>query len=96
MVPDGLAALEETGAIMQIDGVWPLQTKEAAEWDAAYRAELRSARNNPAELSSRRRAALDLALSESLKGLSGVPKAAARSLASWSGSARMRSLPPMA
>ncbi len=52
---------------MQIDSAWRLQTKEAAEWDAAYRAELRSVRNNPTELASRRRSALDAALSESLK-----------------------------
>ena len=71
-VPTALAALEETGAVMQIDGVWRLQTKEAAEWDAAYRAELRSVRNNPSELASRRRTALDTALSENLKGLSAV------------------------
>jgi hypothetical protein len=71
-VPAALAALEESGAVMQIDGVWRLQTKEAAEWDAAYRAELRSVRNNPSELASRRRAALDAALSETLKGFSGV------------------------
>jgi hypothetical protein len=71
-VPAALAALEETGAVMPIEGVWRLQTKEAAEWDAAYRAELRGVRNNPSELTSRRRAALDAALSESLKGLSAV------------------------
>jgi hypothetical protein len=71
-VPTALAALEEAGAIMPIEGVWRLQTKEAAEWDAAYRAELRGVRNNPSELASRRRAALDAALSERLKGLSAV------------------------
>jgi hypothetical protein len=71
-VPTALAALEDAGAIMQIEGVWRLQTKEAAEWDAAYRAELRNLRNNPSELASRRRAALDAALSEGLKGLSAV------------------------
>ena len=57
---------------MLLDGVWRLQTKEAAEWDAAYRTELRGVRNNPSELASRRRAALDSALSEALKGLSAV------------------------
>ncbi|MGC9952604.1 MAG: BREX system P-loop protein BrxC [Bryobacteraceae bacterium] len=73
-VPAALTALEESGAVMQIDGVWRLQTKEAAEWDAAYRAELRGVRNNPSELASRRRAALDAALSDSLKGLSAIPQ----------------------
>ena len=72
-VPPALLALEEAGAIMQLDDVWRLQTKEAAEWDAAYRAELRSTRNNPAELISRRRAALDGALAEALRGLTSVP-----------------------
>jgi len=71
-VPKAIAALEESGAIMPLDGAWRLQTKEVAEWDAAYRAELRNLRANPAELASRRRAALDAALSEALKGLSSV------------------------
>ena len=71
-VPKALAGLEESGAVMQVDGVWRLQTKEAAEWDTAYRAELRAVRNNPSELASRRRAALDSALSEALKGLTAV------------------------
>jgi hypothetical protein len=57
---------------MQAEGVWRLQTKEAAEWDAAYRAELRGLRSNPTELASRRRSALDAALSVSLKGLVSV------------------------
>ena len=71
-VPKSLTALEEAGAVMALDGTWRLQTKEAAEWDAAYRAELRNLRANPAELATRRRAALDAALSEALKGLTSV------------------------
>ncbi len=73
-VPASLAALEVSGAIMLVEGVWRLQTKEAAEWDAAYRGELRSVRDSPLELPARRRAALDAALSDSLKGLSSVPQ----------------------
>lgn len=71
-VPKAIAALEEAGAIMPLDGIWRLQTKEAAEWDAAYRAELRNLQSNPSELASRRRGALDAALSEALKGLASV------------------------
>ena len=71
-VPKALSALEEAGAVMQLDNIWRLQTKEAAEWDAAYRTELRGIRANPAEVGSRRRAALDAALSDALKGLSSV------------------------
>jgi hypothetical protein len=71
-IPTALAALQDISAVMLLDGVWRLQTKEAAEWDAAYRTELRGVRNNPSELASRRRAALDSALSEALKGLSAV------------------------
>lgn len=71
-VPRALAALEEAGAIAALDGVWRPQTKEAAEWDAAYRAELRALAANPAELASRRRAALEAALAEALRGLSAV------------------------
>lgn len=71
-VPKALVALEEAGAIMRVDGVWRLQTKEAAEWDKTYRAELRNLRSNPAELAHRRRTALDAALSEALKGLNSI------------------------
>ncbi len=71
-VPAALAALEEAGAVMQIENVWRLQTKEAAEWDAAYRTELRGVRNNLSEVPRTRRTALDAALSEALKGLSAV------------------------
>lgn len=71
-VPKALKSLEEIGAIMPIDGAWRLQTKESAEWDAAYRTELRGIRSNPAEVGRRRREALDAALSEALKGLSSV------------------------
>lgn len=71
-VPKAIVALEEAGAIMQLDGVWRLQTKEAAEWDGAFRAELRGLRTNPAELAVKRRAALDTALSDALRGLASV------------------------
>ena len=71
-VPKALAALEEAGAVMPLDNVWRLQTKEAAEWDAAYRAELRAIRANPAEVGSTRRTELDAALGEALKGLAAV------------------------
>jgi hypothetical protein len=71
-VPKALAALEETGAVMQLDNVWRLQTKEAAEWDRNYRSELRGIAANPAEVGSRRNTALDTALSEALKGLTSV------------------------
>lgn len=71
-IPKALAALEEAGAVMPLDGAWRLQTKEAAEWDAAYRTELRGIRSNPADVASRRRAALDTALAEALRGLSSV------------------------
>ena len=67
-VPKALSALEEAGAVMQLDNVWRLQTKEAAEWDAAYRTELRSIRANPTEVGSRRRAALEAALSDIIEG----------------------------
>jgi hypothetical protein len=84
-VPTALSALENAGAIMPLDGVWRLQTKEAAEWDAAYRTELRAIRANPAEVGSRRRTALEVALADALKGLasekqgtSNVPRKLAR------------------
>jgi hypothetical protein len=83
-VPKATTALEEAGAIMPLDGIWRVQTKEAAEWDAAYRAELRNLQSNPSEVASRRRAALDAALSDGLKGLASVAQgrsAVARKLA---------------
>ena len=92
-VPAALAALEESGAVMQIEGVWRLQTKEAAEWDAAYRAELRACAttrpNSPVVVAPRwmRRCPKPEGLCRS------SPRAAARSRASLFGSAPIEKAP---
>lgn len=72
-LPKAIDALAEAGAIMPVDGVWRLQTKASAEWTDAYNRELRLLRANPAEVARGRRLALDQALSDALKGLTGIP-----------------------
>jgi hypothetical protein len=73
-VPKATAALAEAGDIMPIDGAWRIQTKVSAEWDKAFRAALRGLSGTPGELPAKRRAALDQALSDALKGLTSIPQ----------------------
>ena len=41
-VPKAIAGLAEAGAIIEVSGIWQLQTKESAEWDRLFRAEERT------------------------------------------------------
>ena len=72
-VPKAVQALAEAGDIMPIDDGWRVQTKVSAEWDKAYRGAQRALSGTPGELPAKRRAALDQALSEALKGLTFIP-----------------------
>ena len=67
-VPKALSALEEAGAIMQIDDGWRVQTKEARSGTPPIAPTAWRARQ-PGGSRQRRRAALDAAFSEALKGL---------------------------
>jgi hypothetical protein len=71
-VPKAIEALAESGAIIEVSGVWQLQTKESAEWDRLYRAEERTLRTRTAEVARERNNALDSALSQALQGLATI------------------------
>jgi len=73
-VPKAIAALAEAGDIMPIDGAWRIQTKVSAEWEKAFRGALRGLSGTPGEVPAKRRAALDEALSNALKGLNSIPQ----------------------
>ncbi|MGH7089282.1 MAG: BREX system P-loop protein BrxC [Stellaceae bacterium] len=68
-VPKAIAALAEAGAIIEISGVWQLQTKESAEWDRLYRAEERTLDSRTTDIARERNLALDAALATALKDL---------------------------
>ena len=38
-VPESLRELQADGAVLEVGGEWRLQTKESADWEAAYRSE---------------------------------------------------------
>ena len=58
---------------VKISDAWQLQTKESAEWDRLYRAEERTLTHRTTDIARERNIALDLALSQALQGLVGVP-----------------------
>jgi hypothetical protein len=72
-VPKAIAALADEGAIIKISDAWQLQTKESAEWDRLHRAEERTLTHRTTDIARERNIALDLALSQALQGLVGVP-----------------------
>lgn len=63
-----LTALQEDGAVIEVGGEWRLQTKESAEWEAAYRAEQAAQINDQASISRTRREFLDQAIEAALAG----------------------------
>lgn len=71
-VPELLQGLQADGAIIEVSGEWRLQTKESAEWEAAYRAEEKTVINDQASISRARRELLTQALESSLVGISKI------------------------
>jgi hypothetical protein len=65
-VPMAIAALVDTGAVIEVEGAYQLQTKESAEWDRLYRAEERSLASRTIDVARERNIALDQALSRAL------------------------------
>ena len=72
-VPLLLAALQNDGAVIEVGGEWRLQTKESAEWEAAYRTEERSCLADPSVLPRFRRDLLGQAIEAGLSGAASVP-----------------------
>ncbi len=77
-VPALLQELQDDGAVIEVSGEWRLQTKESAEWEAAYRAEEKAVLADPSAISRRRRDLLDQAIDSALAGAASVPHGASR------------------
>lgn len=71
-VPALLEVLRNEGAVIEVGGEWRLQTKESAEWETAYRAELTAQLADQAGISRIRRELLDQAIGTALSGSSTV------------------------
>jgi hypothetical protein len=69
-VPTLLDTLRDEGAVIEVGGEWRLQTKESAEWEAAYQAELTAQLADQAGISRTRRELLDQAIEIALSGSS--------------------------
>jgi hypothetical protein len=77
-VPALLQELQDDGAIIEVSGDWRLQTKESAEWEAAYRAEEKAVLADPGAVSRSRRDGLDQAIEAALSGAASVPHGASK------------------
>ena len=77
-VPELLQELQADGAAIEVGGEWRLQTKESAEWEAAYRSEEKSILADQSGLARTRRDLLGEAIETALTGASSVPHGASR------------------
>jgi hypothetical protein len=71
-VPGLLAELQQEGAVIEIDGEWRLQTKESAEWLAAFHRAQGQAASDVSLAARQRGALLQLAIDDALAGVSQV------------------------
>lgn len=71
-VPELLRELFEDGAAIEVGGEWRLQTKESADWENAYRIEMKSILADQASLSGKRRQLLSGVIDTALAGASSV------------------------
>ncbi|UIK12453.1 hypothetical protein LZK80_09480 [Rhizobium leguminosarum] len=71
-VPQLLLELFEDGAAIEVQGEWRLQTKESADWENAYRTEVKSVLADQAGLSGKRRQLLGGAIDTALAGAGSV------------------------
>ena len=65
-VPEALSSLRDDGAVLEIGSEWRLQTKESADWEAAYKVEERARQSSAADIARERRNALEEALGTAL------------------------------
>ena len=77
-VPELLQELQADGAVIELGGEWRLQTKESAEWEAAYRTEVKAFLADQSEMARTRRELLDEAIDNSLGGAAGVTQGFSR------------------
>ena len=71
-VPESLKELQADGAVIEVGGEWRLQTKESAEWEAAYRNEEKAILADQSGMTRVRRELLDEAIESSLAGATAV------------------------
>jgi hypothetical protein len=71
-VPELLRALNDEGAVIEVAGQWRVQTKESAEWEAAYRTEERAVLADQAGLVRVRRELVGEAIETALAGANNV------------------------
>ena len=77
-VPELLEELQADGAAIEVDGEWRLQTKESAEWEAAYRREENAALADQSGITRIRRELLDEEIDSSLAGAPSVTHGSGR------------------
>ena len=77
-VPELLQELQADGAVIEVGGEWRLQTKESAEWEAAYRSEEKSILADQSGMTRTRRELLDEAIETSLAGAASVTQGSSR------------------
>ena len=77
-VPDLLQELQADGAVIEVGGEWRLQTKESAEWEAAYRSEERAILADQSGMTRARRELLNEAIETCLAGAASVTQGSGR------------------
>ena len=77
-VPELLQELEADGAVIEVGGEWRLQTKESAEWEAAYHSEEKAILADQSGMTRTRRELLDEAIETSLEGAASVTQGSSR------------------
>ena len=77
-VPELLQELQADGAVIEVGGEWRLQTKESAEWEAAYRSEEKAILADQSGMTRTRRELLDEAIETSLAGAPSVAQGSSR------------------
>jgi hypothetical protein len=77
-VPDLLTALFHDGAVIEISGEWRLQTKESADWQAAFNQAQAQEISDAQAIARSRGSFLDLAIDEALTGAGQVSHGASK------------------
>ena len=77
-VPELLQELQADGAVIEVSGEWRLQTKESAEWEAAYRIEEKVILADQSAMTRTRRELLGEAIETTLAGTTSVTQGSSR------------------
>jgi hypothetical protein len=71
-IPNLLAELQDEGAVIEVNGEWRLQTKESAEWQAAFNRAQAQAASDPYLVPRHRSALLQLAIDDALAAVGNI------------------------